>query len=56
MLPSMKTVEKRVNHSLNSFHLSIALVCKKKNVFVSAHVGPKSNHSVLSYQVWEALG
>ena len=56
MLPNMQTVEKRVNHSLNSFHIKITLVCEKKNVFVSAHVDPKSNHSVLSYQVWEALG
>ena len=25
-------------------------------MFVSAHVDPKTNHSVLSYQAWEALG
>ena len=56
MLPSMQIVEKRVNHSLKSFHIMIALVSKKKNVSISAHVDPKTNHSVLSYQVWEALG
>ena len=45
-----------MNRSLESFHIKIALVSDKKNVFVSAHVDPKTNHSVLSYQVWEALG
>ena len=33
MLSSMHIVENRVNHSLNSFHIKIALMCERKKIF-----------------------
>ena len=56
VLPSKNIVEQRVNPPLQPFHIKIALVSEKKNVCVYAHVDPKNNHSILSYDVWRALG
>lgn len=56
MLPSIQSVEERVSPPLQSFHIQIALGSDKKSKFTSACMDPKTNHSVLSYDAWEALG
>ena len=51
-----KVVEERTDPMRQHSHIKITLVSEKTIVFVSANVNPKRNQSIVSYEVWEALG
>ena len=51
-----KVVEKIKDQIRKHSHIKITLVSENTIVFVSANVNPKRNQSIVSYEVWEALG
>lgn len=56
MLPSLQSVEQRVNPPLPPFNIGIVLFFEKRSVCTFAHVDPNINNSVVSYNVWKKLG
>ncbi|KAI5063469.1 hypothetical protein GOP47_0022016 [Adiantum capillus-veneris] len=56
MSPISKVIEERTNQVNKYSHIKITLVFEKTIVFVSANVDPKRSQSIVSYEVWEALG
>ena len=51
-----KVKEERTDPMRQHSHIKITLVSEKTIVFVSANVNHKRNQSIVSYEVWEALG
>ena len=54
--PIMKTIATKTDLHVKHSHIKITLVSEKTIVFVSAKADSKINQSLLSYEVWEALG
>lgn len=47
-----KNVEKKVDQYVEPFHIPLNCLSKRKSVSVSAKIDSKTNHSVMSNEVW----